>query len=232
MASSDDPSRLVLQTAKLSLFLQVVFTGITAASIPLTVPSGHEMLQTIAVLETVAQVVEFTWYGLAVFYFSGIRTWTRYIDWYISTPTMLISTLAFLVYLKRRKDVSIEEGYGRIGDLFEHPNAGPVGAILTCNFVMLSFGLAVERGFSATVGLLLGTLSFVASFLLIFGYFVVGVGPLGFGLYMFMFTVWGLYGVAATLSETRKNVMYNGLDIVSKNFYGTFVFAYTLTVST
>jgi hypothetical protein len=43
-------------------------------------------------------------------------------------------------------------------------------------------------------------------------------------MYWFMTSVWGLYGVAALMNPILKNVMYNGLDIVAKNFYGTFLF--------
>ena len=36
--------------------------------------------------------------------------------------------------------------------------------------------------------------------------------------------VWSLYGVAATFSPNLKNVSYNLLDLVSKNFYGLYIY--------
>ena len=49
-------------------------------------------------------------------------------------------------------------------------------------------------------------------------------------LFAIMYAVWGLYGVAAAFPDDQKNIAYNGLDIVSKNFYGVFLFAYSLTL--
>ena len=60
--------------------------------------------------------------------------------------------------------------------------------------------------------------------------FVRGTGLIGIMLYTFIYIVWGLYGVAATQSSVGKNIMYNLLDIASKNFYGAFIFVYALTL--
>ena len=45
-----------------------------------------------------------------------------------------------------------------------------------------------------------------------------------FFLFYFMFIVWGLYGIAALFDVYSKNLCYNILDIISKNFYGLFIF--------
>ena len=39
-----------------------------------------------------------------------------------------------------------------------------------------------------------------------------------------MFSVWSLYGVAALLPALQKNIGYNVLDLIAKNFYGIFIF--------
>ena len=43
-------------------------------------------------------------------------------------------------------------------------------------------------------------------------------------LYTFLVIVWGLYGFAAMLSNKNKNISYNLLDLVAKNFYGLYIF--------
>ena len=43
-------------------------------------------------------------------------------------------------------------------------------------------------------------------------------------LYAFLVIVWGLYGFAAMLSNKNKNISYNLLDLVAKNFYGLYIF--------
>ena len=226
-----EQSPLVLRSAQASLAAQVLFTGVTCGA--LIIPSGrYGILTAIAILETAAQAIEFAWYALAVFRYREIRTWTRYIDWYLSTPTMLVSTIAFLIFLRRRRqDDQMEIPMGAVFDIFDASNRAPVIAILILNALMLSFGLAVERGaMSQGRGLILGTLSFIGSFYFLFGYFAI-YSPTGVALFAFMFTVWSLYGLCATLPEDSKNISYNLLDIVSKNFYGVFIFGYALSVA-
>ena len=60
---------------------------------------------------------------------------------------------------------------------------------------------------------------------LLFGF--VGGTAMGGALVLFMYIVWGLYGIAATQDDVTKNVAYNALDVVSKN-YGVFLFVYLL----
>ena len=47
-------------------------------------------------------------------------------------------------------------------------------------------------------------------------------------LFFTMYAIWSLYGVAAALDDVPKNVVYNGLDVVSKNFYGLFLYVYVV----
>ena len=42
-------------------------------------------------------------------------------------------------------------------------------------------------------------------------------------LFTFIFIIWILYGFAAMLSTIPKNISYNILDIIAKNFYGLFI---------
>jgi len=43
-------------------------------------------------------------------------------------------------------------------------------------------------------------------------------------LYKFLFIVWGLYGIAAMFPNIEKNISYNILDIIAKNFYGLYIY--------
>ena len=47
---------------------------------------------------------------------------------------------------------------------------------------------------------------------------------INYRLYIFLVIVWGLYGFAAMLSNKNKNISYNLLDLVAKNFYGLYIF--------
>jgi hypothetical protein len=224
-------SDAVLHTARGSLAVQFVFTGVTAGALFLTVPDEYEILRSIAILETVSQIIEFVWYALVVFRFRNIKTWTRYLDWYISTPTMLISTVAFFIMIRQQREDASADRYGRLSDVVSQSNLGWTVAILVINQAMLTCGLLVERSIlNPTIGLPAGFMLFIAEFFIIFGVYAIYARLLGLALFMFVFIVWGLYGIAATFPNDPKNVAYNILDILSKNFYGAFIFAYALSV--
>ena len=210
-------SDLKLKTAQASLLTQIVLGIVTASSLFLDIPI--DTLYYIIILESVAQVVEFVYYAIVVFRLRAIETWTRYLDWCISTPVMLISTVAFFEY---SNDSSFT-----IAKLFEAPL---IYLILVTNWMMLAFGyLAETERMPRALGLMLGMLSYVVTFVLI-GFVAIhdARGILNPILYGVISLVWGLYGIAASLPDIQKNVSYNFLDIISKNFYGIFLFIYVL----
>jgi hypothetical protein len=213
-------SDLKLKTAQASLLMQVVLGIVTASSLFFNIPV--DTLYYIILLESIAQVVEFIYYAVVVFRLRKIYTWARYLDWYISTPVMLISTVAFFEY---SKDTTFA-----ITTLFQTPL---IYLILVTNWIMLSFGYLVETArMPRALGLILGMLSFVVTFVLV-GFVAIREtqGILNPILYGVISLVWGLYGIAASLPDVQKNVSYNFLDVISKNFYGIFLFAYTLQIS-
>ena len=214
---------LVTQTAKFSLFMQILFTGITGASIFFEYPPGYETVAQIVILETVSQIIEFCYYLYIVCRNQEISTWTRYLDWIFSTPIMLMSTIGFLLFQK--DDSSL------LTDIFSTSNIASTLAILVLNWVTLLFGFLAETDkINRALGVTIGMFSFFATFVVIFLNYVRGSGNLGISLFIFTYVVWGMYGIAALQNYYVKNISYNLLDIISKNFYGLFLFVYTLTL--
>ena len=214
---------LVKRTAQLSLLVQLLSGVATLASFFVPAPQNYKYtndLYTILGIEGTSQGIEFLYYSVVVLCFNGnIVTWTRYIDWYISTPVMLVSTAMFLEHRKQ----------GRILDVVDIRISPTMYIALALNALMLSFGLAMELGtIPRFVGLAMGGLSFVGTFTFL-GMLVDANDAISSWLFYVMYGVWGLYGVAASLSYVSKNIMYNFLDIVSKNFYGVFLFVYLMT---
>jgi hypothetical protein len=41
----------------------------------------------------------------------------------------------------------------------------------------------------------------------------------GKGIFNLIAVVWGMYGVAYMLPNTQKNILYNALDLISKNLF-------------
>lgn len=94
--------------------------------------------------------------------------------------------------------------------------------ILLANFFMLLAGYWGETNilsrFNAT---LVGFLFFFIEFWLIYNDFVLPYkSPSNVFYFWVFFVVWALYGVAYMFNHTTKNVIYNGLDVISKNMYG------------
>jgi hypothetical protein len=44
------------------------------------------------------------------------------------------------------------------------------------------------------------------------------------GLFIFLFVVWSIYGVVYPFNAELKNISFNLLDVISKNFYGLFIY--------
>jgi hypothetical protein len=143
----------------------------------------------------------------------------RYIDWSITTPTMLIEMIIYIIYLYHREKntTSSLEFFDLISK-----NASTITYILALNWLMLLFGYLAEKKILSTVtGVVLGFIPFLLYYLLIFINFV--RNKMGFYLFLYFFIFWGLYGVAALLPYNIKNASYNILDLFSKNFFGVFL---------
>ena len=207
-------SRIVYHSAVVSLTVQVVIGLVTAATFFL--PKVSPELQTILILELSSQFVEFLWYLVVVCREREILTWTRYIDWVVSTPVMLISTALFF----RLRDASTDESVFVGGALW---------MCLVLNWLMLAFGFVMETtAFPRLAGLAFGGAALVGSYTML-ARLVDVRDELSVWLFACMYGVWSLYGVAAAMPDVPKNVSYNALDVVSKNFYGVFLLVYAGT---
>lgn len=200
-----DPVR---QSAVASLCVQLLVAAITAAGFAQPT-ERRDQLAPVLGLELGSQLIEMAWYTWVVCRYTRIRTWTRYLDWVISTPLMIVSLALFFAH---RRNVDI----AAVPALY---------LSLVFNWAMLFFGYVYERIRADPVYLLLGTIAFGGSFFCL-GTIVDWSDVLSRGLFVVTYIVWSLYGVAAALDDVSKNVGYNALDVVSKNCYGIFLFVY------
>jgi hypothetical protein len=122
---------------------------------------------------------------------------------------MLISLSSYLVYkLGKLEDIGIID--------FIKKYKSQVGRIVVFNAIMLLAGYLGEIGYiSRELALVIGTVAFFATFRVIYK----EMGGAGNGVFNLVAVIWGLYGVAYMVPNTQKNLMYNALDIVSKNFF-------------
>ena len=209
---------------KNSFYLTYVFL-LTTATVTFieAMRTKNNKVRHILNLETCISVVAAYFYGKFVQQINGKEidyrkiNMTRYVDWFITTPIMLlVLCLAFL--------------YNTGGKL----HFSTFLKILAINFAMLTSGYLgetkmVERNLSLFIGF--------ALFFMLYGfiYYKFLYKKELFDnkiLYWAFFTFWIFYGVVYNLPEKTKNVCFNYLDLFAKCFVGIFFWAYFTGVFT
>jgi len=213
-------NKLVGKTIYFSLFVQIVTTLVSLDGLRYDLNDREKILKDILILETIVQIVEAIFYiwVIAALKDLNIMTPRRYIDWFITTPTMLLSTIIFMEYLKNEKTFTFTE--------FMNEHKVNITLIFVSNALMLLLGYLGEIGkMNKTRSVFGGFIPFMFSFYIIYENYAKHT-ELGFKLFIFLLTVWSLYGFVALLGIQNKNISYNLLDIVAKNFYGLFIYFY------
>ena len=184
------------------------------------------ILNRIIIMETTVQFIEFIFYIWLVFSIQARSmnvTAIRYIDWFITTPIMLITTILFMAYNSNKEEFKNKENIITVKSVFKKDYKLIIQFVFY-NFLMLLFGFLGEMNIlNRYLSLSLGTLFFLLSFNIIYQYY----GKLNDDnkdLFYFIFIVWALYGVSYLFNYQYRNASYNILDIFSKNFYGLYIF--------
>jgi hypothetical protein len=209
-------------TVYLSLLIQI-FTGLfDYYVIQLNIPSKIIILQQLLIMELIVQIVEgifYTWLSLNIASVANI-TPHRYYDWYLTTPTMLVTLCVYLIYLRRN-----EENEEIKDSLFKiiYDNLSILIPVVVLNFVMLTSGYLTEiKKLSTTPGVLFGFIPFLIYFYLIYENYA-KFSVYGSQIFFYFFIVWFTYGIAALMNYKTKNIMYNILDLFAKNFFGLYL---------
>lgn len=208
----------ILLTAYISLIIQFITGIISLYGIFIPLPFKDKILRDILILETIVQFIELVFYLWLVVSFYKINydvTYVRYFDWFWTTPVMLLTTIFFLEYVSKQAtsvmDITMKD--------FSY-----LSLILICNFFMLLFGFLGEiKKMYKAISVTVGFICLVTTFYLIYIKYV-GDPILNKLLFFSMFFIWILYGIAFLLPYSKKNTMYNILDIFSKNIYSIFIF--------
>lgn len=215
---------IVKSTMIISFFVQIItlFLGVSAQFLELA--KKHTILKHALALENIVQFIEGSFYlWFILFYIKNVDKIDiakyRYYDWFITTPTMILSTIAYFHY-NNTKD-TYEEGYTLLE--FIKTNKENIIEIFSYNFAMLIFGYLQEIGI---INILLSTsfgfLFFALMFYKIYEYYAKKSSSNLF-IFFIMLSIWSIYGIAALFKFNIKNAFYNILDIFSKNFYGLFL---------
>jgi len=210
-------------TVYASLIIQVL-TGIgNIWVLQYKTTAESKILRELIYTELVVQIIEVIFYFWLAYNFLQVKNITpkRYYDWMLTTPTMLITLIGYFVYMRYKNTAK----YTGTLDLSYLLKTEGVLILIICilNALMLISGYLGEIGILTTLASVsIGFVFFFIYFYLIYENYVKGVdGTLSvFSLFVF---VWSFYGIAAMLSYEWKNMLYNILDLFSKNFFGVFL---------
>ena len=227
---------LLLLTVRISLVIQIISGIISSFGIFIKLDPKDYILRDILIIETLVQIVEAIFY--VYIYLSldsldnNVITSRRYFDWVITTPIMLISTILFMRYnirkeYNKKRNKKTDKPKPNLTTIhIIKKNKLTITKILLGNFLMLVFGYLGEINIlSKMVSIPIGFIFFFYMFFIIWCEFA-KYTEINQILYWVLFIVWGLYGISACLPVLHKNICYNILDIISKNFYGLYIFYY------
>tara|TARA_X000000368_G_C22948390_1_gene675488 strand:- start:193 stop:876 length:684 start_codon:yes stop_codon:yes gene_type:complete len=214
---------LLLLTVQISLIVQLLTGLVSAGGIFVKLDDKDLILHDVLLIETIVQLIEGLFYVYIAYAIKNIKeesiTSRRYFDWVITTPIMLLSTIMFMEYESSKKINETVTTKKVLND-----NKKELIKIGLYNFGMLAFGYLGETNIiSKQIGIPIGFVFFGLSFYEIWDKFAYKTEKTR-NLYYFLIGVWSLYGVAAMLPVLPKNIMYNILDIIAKNFYGLYIF--------
>lgn len=215
----------------ISMITQVITGVIEFLAVLVKTPSKMLLLKQLLILELFVQFIEASFYIYWFYNFTNIVnvTPTRYFDWALTTPTMLITLIFYLIYLKN-KDNNVENPL----DFFELFNQEfyTIIIVLILNWLMLLFGYLGEINLMPVLlGVSLGFIPFLIYYYIIYKKYAILTNNEGLTMFLYFFIIWTLYGVVAILPYQIKNICYNILDLFSKNFFGIFL-SYLLFTNT
>ena len=206
----------------ISIITQFITSIIEIIALFIKVPANFLFLKQMLLLEVIVQFIEGSFYLYWFYNFNNILNITpkRYLDWAITTPTMLLTLVFYLIFLKYKED-NITYNLNFF-ELFNQEFSTLI-IIFLLNGLMLLFGYLGEINvIPVLLGVLLGFIPFFIYYYIIYTKYAI-LSNDGLNIFYYFLIVWSLYGIVAVLPYKIKNMCYNILDLFSKNFFGIFL---------
>ena len=210
--------KLLNYTLVLSIYIQVI-------TFIIKIPTDYVLIKELFYLELIVQVVEGIFYIWLAFNIKKVINITphRYMDWAITTPTMLITLISYLLFLEAKSKNSTHNL--NLSSIFKS-NYKTLIPILILNWMMLLFGYLGEvKVIPIFYSVVLGFIPFIIYYYMIYKNFVDKntSNKSGYNIFIYFVFFWGSYGIVALLPYYIKNIIYNILDLFAKNFFGIFL---------
>ena len=226
----------MLSFFKISFYFAYVLlagsTILTAFEVFNYFPVKYEVLKYILTLETTVNIIASFAYSKLITLIDNPNydniTNFRYLDWFATTPLLLISFTLYLQYLKHtdednkdedKKNININTKTHKSIVSFDYSK---IGIIVLLNFIMLIFGFMGEtHRLNKTFACIIGFIPFIIMFYLIWEWYGDYIkNKLIFSIFLI---VWALYGIVYFFNNNAKNISYNILDIIAKVGFGLLI---------
>jgi len=214
---------MLVTSTIISIIIQILTAGIDVWGLTIPLPDNYSIYHDLLKIELGVQTVElifYIWLATKIKSLSNITIY-RYVDWFITTPTMLFTLIVFLHH--NGEKLTLTE--------FIKNHKDNIIIIIGLNVLMLVFGLLGELGIlGITTSVTLGFIPFAYYFWYIYKKYVVpdtqsqnpGIISRTTKNIMFIYFLifWSLYGICAYFPYEKKNTGYNILDLFAKNGFG------------
>jgi bacteriorhodopsin len=160
----------VKSTTFFSILIQIIIGLITFNSIFLKLGEEDKILIEILKIETLVQLIELCFYIIILKNVSekeiNKMASIRYFDWFITTPTMLLTTIIYFKYEEYKEKKRNESLKNLTLKTFIKENQWNIIFIMICNFLMLLFGYLKEINYiDKESGFVLGFIFFCIIFI-------------------------------------------------------------------
>lgn len=218
-----DAKYLFYITLVISVIVQIITGVIEIGAFFVQVPTIYLLIRQLLMIELIVQFLEGMFYVWLAYNFTKVINVTpkRYIDWCITTPSMLLTLMLYLIYLNKKVENKTDEL--EFFTLLKE-NATIFIPVLCLNWLMLFFGYLGEmKRIPVLLGVFLGFIPFLIYYYIIYKKYALSSNDDGLNIFFYFFIIWSLYGIVAVLPYKIKNMCYNILDLFSKNFFGIFL---------
>jgi hypothetical protein len=207
--------KILNYTLIISIAIQIFTFVISIQGIFIEIPTIYHLIKDLFFLELFVQLIEgafYIWLAFNVLKLTNI-TPKRYFDWMITTPTMLITLISYLIFINA-KETNQTQGLTLYSILTTNSNT--IIPILLLNWAMLLFGYLGEiKVIPVLYSIILGFIPFIIYYAMIYSNFVQKTNS-GYVFFFYFLIFWSLYGFVAALPYYAKNILYNILDLYWK----------------
>jgi len=173
----------------------------------------NQIVRNVLNLETCISIVAAYFYNLFITQLNDNSdiTGLRYMDWFITTPMMLISLI-----------LTIQMQYG-----IKFIHLKNIICVMAMNYAMLLCGYLGEMGiWNKVYSNLIGFVFFIGLFTYIYKTFIQKYSFVSYAILWTYVGIWTMYGIVYFLPYDEKMLGYNVLDLMAKCLMGIFLWLY------